>query len=160
MINQLYIFTVGTNVIADEWNANFKALQDSNEQCLQAVTDAKEALAFENGDLSGVYSALRAKPNSFEIPTDTVIVQPECEYYKSLSDGQDLNIEIPKGFQSQARIVINISDNRNLEPINILYDGEYILSTGGQKSYNSGYYFVFIYETNNTAYVKLISTGA
>lgn len=158
MINQLYVFTFGTNVIAGEWNANFNAIKDSNEQCFEAILDAQDSLAFPDGDLSGVYDAIRARPNSFEIPTDTVVVQPECEHYKTLLNGQDLNIRIPSGFNSQARVLIQIQDDRDLMPIQILYDNQYIVSTGGQQTYKSGYYYVFIYETNNTAYVKLIST--
>lgn len=158
MINQIYVFTVGANVVADEWNANFNILRDSNEQCDEATKDAQNALAFPDGDLSGVYNAVRARPNSFEIPTDTVIVQPECEHYKVLSSGQDLKIQIPKGFNSQARVLIKIPDDRSLIPIAVLYNGTKVISVGSQKSYKSGYYFAFVYEMNNTAYVKLIST--
>ena len=158
MINQIYIFTVGANIVADDWNANFNALRNSNDECSKAVEDAQNELAFPDGDLSGIHDALRARPNSFEIPTDTVIVQPECEHYKVLSSGQDLKIQIPKGFNSQARVVIKIPDDRDLMPISILYKGTYVMSTGGQQSYKSGYYFVFIMEINNTAYVKLLST--
>lgn len=158
MINQIYVFTVGANVVADDWNANFNILRDSNEQCDEAIKDAQNALAFPDGDLSGVYNAVRARPNSFEIPTDTVIVQPECEHYKVLSSGQDLKIQIPKGFNSQARVLIKIPDDRSLIPIAVLYDGTKVISVGSQQSYKSGYYFAFIYEMNNTAYVKLIST--
>jgi hypothetical protein len=158
MINQTYVFTVGANVVADDWNANFNVLCDSNKQCDEAIKDAENALAFPDGDLSGVYNAVRARPNSFEIPTDTVIVQPECEHYKVLSSGQDLKIQIPKGFNSQARVLIKIPDNRSLIPIAVLYNGTKVISVGSQKSYKSGYYFAFVYEMNNTAYVKLIST--
>lgn len=158
MINQIYVFTVGANVVADDWNANFNILRDSNEQCDEAIKDAQNALAFPDSDLSGVYSAVRARPNSFEIPTDTVLVQPECEHYKVLSSGQDLKIQIPKGFNSQARILIKVPDDRNLIPIAVLYEGTKVTSVGSQKSYKSGYYFAFVCEMNNTAYVKLIST--
>lgn len=158
MINQMYIFTVGANVVAEEWNANFNVLRNSNEECLKAVEDAQNELAFPDSDLSGVHDALRARPNSFEIPTDTVIVQPECEHYKVLSSGQDLKIQIPKGFNSQARILIKVPDERSLIPVSVLYNGTHTISTGGQQTYKSGYYFVFVLEMNNTAYVKLVNT--
>lgn len=154
----MFVFSVDTNVVAEEWNSNFNVLQNSNDNCVEAIEDAGNTLAFPDGDLSGVYRAVRAKPNSFEIPTDTVIVQPECEHYKVLSNAQDLNIQIPEGLNSQARVLIKVPDNRSLEPVNILYPGTKVISTGGQQSYQSGYYFVFILEINNTAYVKIIST--
>lgn len=162
MINQLYTFTVGTYVVADEWNANFKALANSNADCVQAIEDAEVSVAFPDGDLSGVFDAVRAKPNSFAIAGDTVVVQPECEYYKSLADGEELAIQIPYGFNAEARIAIKISNDRSLLPFSILYDGEKTVNYGfyNYNYFRAGYYYIMIYEANGLAQVKLIWTGA
>ena len=160
MINQLYTFTVGTYVVADEWNANFKALANSNTDCVQAIEDAEVSVAFPDDDLTQLFNAVRKKPNSFAIAGSTVIVQPECEYYKALADGEDLAIQIPTGLNAEARIAIYLPSERSLLPFSVLYDGKTTINDGGYIYFRAGYYFILIYETNGLAQVKLIWTGA
>lgn len=159
MINQLYTFTVGTYVVADEWNANFKALANSNADCVQAIEDAKMSVAFPDDDLTRLFNAVRKKPNSFAIAGSTVIVQPECEYYKALTAGEDLAIQIPTGLNAEARVLIQIQDYRSLLPFSIGYSGTTIINHYNDVGYDAGYYYVMIYETNGVAQVKLIWTG-
>lgn len=162
MINQLYTFTVGTYVVADEWNSNFKALANSNADCVQAIADAEVSVAFPDEDLTQLFNAVRKKPNSFAIAGSTVIVQPECEYYKALADGEDLAIEIPVGLNAESRIAIKISDNRELLPFSVLYDGKKTVNYGfyNYNYFRAGYYYIMIHEANGLAQVKLIWTGA
>lgn len=159
MINQLYTFTVGTYVVADEWNANFKALANSNADCVQAIADAEVSVVFPDDDLTQLFNVVRKKPNSFAIPGDTVTVAPECEYYKTLANGQDLAIQIPTGLNAEARVLIRIQEDRSLLPFSVNYDGIANVNYGLYNVFNSGYYYVMIYETNGVAQVKLIWTG-
>lgn len=159
MINQLYTFTVGTYVVADEWNANFKALANSNADCVQAIEDAEVSVAFPDDDLTQLFNAVRKKPNSFAIAGTTVIVQPECEYYKALADGEDLAIQIPTGLNAEARVVIRTTDDRSLLPFSILYSGDTNITYGEDMVFPAGIYYIMIYETAGQAQVKLIWTG-
>ncbi len=159
MINQLYTFTVGTYVVADEWNANFKALANSNADCVQAIEDAEVSVAFPDDDLTQLFNAVRKKPNSFAIAGSTVIVQPECEYYKALADGEDLAIQIPTGLNAEARVVIRTTDDRSLLPFSILYSGDTNITYGEDMVFPAGIYYIMIYETAGQAQVKLIWTG-
>lgn len=159
MINQLYTFTVGTYVVADEWNANFKALANSNADCVQAIEDAEVSVAFPDDDLTQLFNAVRKKPNSFAIAGSTVIVQPECEYYKTLADGEDLAIQIPTGLNAEARVIIRTTDDRSLLPFSVLYSGDTNITYGEDMVFPAGIYYIMIYETAGQAQVKLIWTG-
>lgn len=159
MINKLYSFTLGTYVVADEWNANFKALANSNADCVQAIKDAEVSVAFPDGDLTQLFNAVHKKPNSFAIAGSTVIVQPECEYYKALTDGEDLAIQIPTGLNAEARVIIRTSDDRSLLPFSILYNGDTNITYGEDMVFPAGIYYIMIYETAGQAQVKLIWTG-
>lgn len=159
MINQLYTFSSGSNIVADEWNVNFSIIDKSNTDCAVAIIDANDSIAFSDGDLTGVYSAVRAKNNSFLIPDYAVTISPECEYYKSLANGSDLAITIPDGFNSESRIAIRILNNRTLLPFSILYSGNLTINYGEYAIFAAGYYYIMIYESNNNAIVKLIWTG-
>lgn len=160
MINQLNIFSPGVYVVADEWNANFQALSRSNADCAEAITDAEEQLAFPDGDLSGVFAAVRGKPNSHAISGNNVIVEPEQEYYKSLSSGEDLNIQINAGLNAEARILIYVPDDRSLKPFSVNYNGTTtIINHYNNVGFDAGYYYIMIYETNGIAWIKLIWTG-
>ena len=159
MINQLYTFTVGTYVVADEWNANFKALANSNADCVQAIEDAEVSVAFPDDDLTQLFNVVRKKPNSFAIAGSTVIVQPECEYYKALADGEDLAIQIPTGLNAEARVIIRITDDRSLLPFSVLYSGDTNITYGEDMVFPAGIYYIMIYETAGQAQVKLIWTG-
>ena len=159
MINKLYSFTFGTFVVADEWNANFKALANSNADCVKAIEDAKVSIAFPDNDLTQLFNAVRKNPNSFAIAGSTVIVQPECEYYKALTDGEDLAIQIPTGLNAEARVIIRTSDNRSLLPFTVLYSGDTNITYGEDMVFPAGVYYIMIYETAGQAQVKLIWTG-
>ncbi|MCQ2574557.1 MAG: hypothetical protein MJ156_00430 [Alphaproteobacteria bacterium] len=160
MINQLYTFSGGSYVVADEWNANFSALQTSNVNCDQAITDANNIVAFPDSDLSQLYAALNAQLNSFQIPGTSVVVSAENEYWKVLGDSQTLTISVPTGMNGESRVVFKTGNDRSVRPITFSYSGtiNYIDDTNTWKK--AGVKFVFLYETNNNLYVKLLSTGA
>lgn len=162
MITELYTFTPGSYVVADEWNANFRVLYNSNVAHLEAINDAWATVAFPTSDLSSVYAAVRNQPNSFAIPGNTVTLSPECEYYKTLASGEDLAINIPSGMNAEARVLIRIQEDRSLLPFSINYVGSSIINYGfyDYLYFRSGYYYVMIYETNGVAQVKLVWTGA
>ena len=126
---------------------------------MEAIVDAQATIAFPDSDLTDVYNAVRAYPNSFAIPGNTVTVAPECEYYKTLVNGQDLAINIPTGLNAEARVLIRIQEDRSLLPFSVNYDGTLIVNHYNNFVFRSGYYYVMIYETNGVAQVKLIWTG-
>lgn len=161
MITQLYVFTPGSYVVADEWNANFRTIYKENMLHTEAIDDAYDVIAFPTSDLSGVFASIKSQPNSYNIPGNTVIVAPEQEYYKVLSSGQDLSINIPTGLNAESRIIISFANDRPLAtpPFNINYDGTKIETIGNITEYKAGTYFIFIYETNNVAQIKVVKTG-
>lgn len=159
MITELYTFSPGSYVVAEEWNTNFRTLYNANLAHLEAINDAWDTVAFPTSDLTDVYNAVRSQLNSFAIPGNTVTVAPECEYYKTLANGQDLVINIPTGLDAEARVLIRIQDDRSLLPFSVNYDSTLILDHYDNFTFWSGYYYVMIYETNGVAQVKLIWTG-
>lgn len=159
MIIQLYTFAPGSYVVADEWNANFRTIYNANLAHVEAIQDMNNKLAFKNGDLSGVYAAVRSQPNSFEISGIAVTVAPECEYFKVLGSGEDLVINIPTGLNAEARVLIQIQDDRSLLPFSVGYSGTTIINHYDNYVFRAGYYYLMIYEANGVAQVKLIWTG-
>lgn len=159
MIKELYVFSPSSFVVAEEWNANFRVLYNTVSAHMEAIVDAQAKIAFPNSDLTGVYNAVRAEPNSFAISGNTVTVAPECEYYKTLANGEDLVINIPTGLNAEARVLIRIQKDRSLLPFSVNYDGTLIVNHYNNFVFRSGYYYVMIYETNGVAQVKLIWTG-
>lgn len=159
MITQLYTFSVGSYVVADEWNANFRTIYNTNLAHYEAIQDAYNTLAFPSSDLSDVYAAVRSQPNSFEISGTAITVAPECEYFKVLGSGEDLVLNIPTGLNAEARVLIQIQDDRSLLPFSIGYSGTTIINHYDNYVFHAGYYYVMIYETNGVAQVKLIWTG-
>lgn len=159
MITQLYTFTLGSYVVADEWNANFRTIYNTNLAHVEAIQDAYNTLAFQGSDLSDVYTAVRSQPNCFEISGTAVTVAPECEYFKVLGSGEDLVINIPTGLNAEARVLIQIQDNRSLLPFSVGYSGTTIINHYDNYVFRAGYYYIMIYETNGVAQVKLIWTG-
>ena len=146
-------------MIAEEWNANFRVLYNTTLAHMEAIADAQANIAFPNSDLTGVYNAVRSQLNSFAIPGNTVTVAPECEYYKTLANGQDLVINIPTGLNAEARVLIRIQENRSLLPFSVNYSGTKIINHYDNYVFRAGYYYIMIYETNGVAQVKLIWTG-
>jgi hypothetical protein len=161
MITELYVFSPSSYVVAEEWNANFRVLYNTTLAHMEAITDAQATIAFPDSDLTDVYNAVRSQLNSFAIPGNTVTVAPECEYYKTLANGQDLVINIPTGLNAEARVLIRIQEDRTLLPFSINYDGTVDIDYGfyDYLYFRSGYYYVMIYETNGLAQAKLIWTG-
>lgn len=165
MITQLYVFSPSSYVVADEWNANFRTLYNANLAHLEAINVAWDTVAFPTSDLTGVFNAVRSQPNSFAIDGSssvaTVLVAPECEYYKTLANGQDLLIQIPSGgLNAEARVLIQLQEDRNQLPFDVTYDGgTLILDHDDSFTFWSGYYYIMIYEANGVAQAKLIWTG-
>lgn len=161
MITELYTFSPSSYVVAEEWNANFRVLYNTTLAHMEAIVDAQATIAFPNSDLTDVYNAVRSQLNSFAIPSNTVTVAPECEYYKTLANGQDLVINIPTGLNAEARVLIRIQDDRTLLPFSITYAGTTDIDYGfyNYNYFRSGYYYIMIYEANGVAQAKLIWTG-
>lgn len=159
MINQLYTFSGGSYVVADDWNANFGALNTSNENCGEAIEDAQDALAFPNSDLSSLFAALNSQLNSFHIPSNSITVEAQCEYYRTLNETQVLTVTVPAGMKSEARIIFSVPNDRITRPIQFNYTGTVNYQEDITAWNTAGTKFVFLYETNSNLYVKLLSTG-
>lgn len=159
MITELYIFTPGAYVVADEWNANFKTLYQVNIEHSTAITDAYNELAFPNSDFTALFNAVKSQYNSYAIAGNTVSVNVENEYYKTLSSGEDLVINVPTGMCGEARVLIQLQEDRSLLPFSVNYAGTTIINHYNNYTFWAGYYYIMIYETNGVAQVKLIWTG-
>jgi hypothetical protein len=159
MITELYLFSPGSYVVADEWNANFKTLYKVNIEHSTAITDAYNDIAFPNSDLTAVFNAVKSQYNSHHIGGDTVYVSVENEYYKTLSSDENLAIEIPIGMCGEARVLIQLQEDRALLPFSVNYAGTTIINHYNSNAFWAGYYYIMIYETNGVAQVKLIWTG-
>lgn len=160
MITQLYIFSPGSYVVAEEWNANFSVLNQACELHYEAIEDAYSTLLFPDSDYTQLFNRLRAEKNSYEIPNLGVILSPETEYYKTIPNGSDLTISIPPSFSSEARIILRTQDDRTLLPFSVTYAGTVQESYGEDMVFPAGIYYILIYVLNNVAQVKLIWTGA
>lgn len=158
MIIQLYTFSPGSYVIAEDWNANFRVLYKTNVSHEEAVVDAQALIAFPNSDLTDLFAAINNQLNSFAIAGNVVTVSAESEYYKTLSSGQELVINIPSGICAGVRIIFRIQEDRSLKPFTINYDGTIIENAGDITQYTAGTYFMFIYETNDIAQIKIVKT--
>lgn len=167
MIIELYTFAPGSYVVADEWNANFRTVYKANLAHVEAIQDMNNKLAFKNGDLSGVYAAVRSQPNSYAVAmsgnSTTVNVSPEQEYYLDtpVSSSQEFMINITDGMRgAEARILFELSEDRSTMPFSVSYSGgTTIINHYNNYVFRAGYYYVMIYETNGVAQVKLIWTG-
>lgn len=162
MINQLYTFTVGTYVVADEWNANFKALANSNADCVQAIEDTEVSVAFPDDDLTQLFNAVRKRPDSEAFTSTeqsiTLNMVAGKEYYGILTGTQDLFLSIPRNMNGEARVAVRVDQERDLRFFETTEGA--IINDGGFDKFRAGYYFILIYETNGLAQVKLIWTGA
>jgi hypothetical protein len=161
MITELYTFSPSSYVVAEEWNANFRTLYKVNVAHEEAITDAQAQVAFPNSDLTSLFSAVRNQLNSFAIPGNTVAIAPEYEYYKILSSGQDLVINIPDSMAGEARVLLNVQETRTLMPFIINYSGTQNISYGFYKYmyFRPGYYYVMLHVSNGLAQAKVIWTG-
>lgn len=160
MINQLYTFSIGSYVVADEWNANFRVIDESNKDCESAIEDAEDAVAFPTDDLTLLFNSVKNKQNSFAIAGNNVVISPQSEYYKTLANGSDLNITIPDDFSSEARIILKTQNDRTLLPFTVSYGGETNIRYGLDLVFPAGLYYIMIYAINGVAQIKLLWTGA
>lgn len=160
MIIELYTFSPGSYVVADEWNANFKVLYNSNLAHTEAIVDAQNQYAFPNSDFYDIFAAVRNRPNSHLINNLLVNVAPEQEYYKILANGEILTINVEQGLNAEARILIQLPDLRTDFPFVITYSGQQVIMYGDYKYFNPGYYYIMIYETNGLLQAKFIEIGA
>lgn len=171
MITQLYNFSVGSFVVAEEWNANFRVLKDYCDAHSIAINDAYQIFAFPDSDLSVVFNAVRAYPNvKTNMAYISFLVDNNNEYYVgNLPPQQPVNIVIKEGLNGECRIIFDLPELMTLEPpIAIWYKGVRItpgdntedcyVNVGAYDYYNPGKYYVFVHEQNGKAQVKLVST--
>lgn len=159
MIIQLYTFSPSSYVVADEWNANFQTIYNTNILHVEAIIDAYATVAFPNSDFTDLFSSVYSQPNSYFVPGNTILVRPAQEYYKVLSSGQDLTINIPTGLNSESRIWVQTQEDSALMPFIINYSGTKQESYGTITSFTAGTYVLFIYETNGLAQIKITKIG-
>lgn len=160
MITELYNFAPGSYVVADEWNGNFSALYKTSLYHEEAIQDLTNSVAFPNSDLSAVFNAVRNSPNSHFIEGNSVLVSVEQEYYKTLSNSEDLNITVPLGLNGEVRVLIKIQNLRTEFPFVINYNGQINIYYEDYKYFNPGFYYIFMAESNGLLQVKLIEIGA
>lgn len=158
MITQLYTFSPGSYVVAEEWNANFRTIEKANVLHAETIVDAKATIAFPDSDMTDLFAAVNKQLNSFAVSGNTITISPETEYYKTLSSGQDLIINIPTGLCANARVIIRIQEDRSLQPFTINYSGTKQETLGLITEFTAGTYILFIYETNGLAQIKITKT--
>jgi hypothetical protein len=162
MITQLYVFSPGSYVVAEEWNANFRALLETNIAHEEAIVDANSIILFQGGDYSAVYARVDNEVNSF-LASNTILPKPDCEYYRDLQGADEqITVNVSTGqLNGEARIIIKTSNNRTLTPIVITYNGsqdDVVWPNGIAQWYLAGMKFVFLLERNGKLYVKMIAT--
>lgn len=172
MIAQLYQFSIGSYVIAEEWNANFRTLKEYCSEHIIAFQDSYDNLAFPNSDLTQVFNAVS---NSLNVetnrPYDAVNVTNNKEFYVGpVPAQQQVHIYIPQGLNGESRVIFTLPELMTSDaPILVTYNGVTVslrdktadcyVDAGSYPYYNSGLYYVMIHELNGKAQVKLISTG-
>lgn len=173
MIIQLYEFSVGSYVVAEEWNSNFRTLKEYSLSHKQTIEDAYNVLAFPNSDLSTVFSVIRTRSNVItNEPYDAVDVERNKEIYVgTVPAQQQVSIYIPRGLNGESRVIFTLPELMTISaPILVYYDGVAVttlkdktgdcyVDAGYYPYYNAGMYYVMIHELNGKAQVKLISTG-
>lgn len=163
MIYELYSFSPGTFVVADEWNANFKTLYNTSSAHTESIEDAVNMIAFYDSDMTDIYNAVRLRKDSDYIFNTNVQVLAGHEYYRTLGTGERLSIEIPdRGISGECRILIELQDQRTQLPFSVSYTGTTDIDFGyyDYEYFVPGYYYIMIYENNGLAQIKLIWTGA
>lgn len=161
MINQLYTFSVGQYVVADEWNANFSVINDSNSACATGVVDANAAIMFPASETSALFAAIDNSANSFFNDGRTLDVMVNCEYYENLSDSDDLTISVGH-IKGESRIILHTGNTRSLCPISFNYIGgaTAVDFISDRRVWGSpGYKFIFLYEFNNRLNVRMTNAN-
>lgn len=178
MIVSLYSFSVGSYVVAEEWNANFRVLHDYCVEHAQALEDAYQVLAFPDSDLSDVFAVCRNYPNvEMNQAYTSFSVDRNKEYYigspgnpNALPAQTQVHINITEGLEGEARVIFRLPELMTSNPpILVEYKGVIVtprdssadcyVDTGYYNYYKPGTYYVMIHEQNGKAQVKLISTG-
>jgi hypothetical protein len=167
MITQLYVFSPGSYVVAEEWNSNFRVLYQTASAHTEAINDAYATIAFPDSDMSGVFAQVRARDDSHFIPGTAAVVAVDIaashEYYKTLATGQDLFINISQTMNGEARILLQLQEDRQLMPFDAAFaggfQGEVIINHYNNYVFRAGFYYIMIYVTNGVAQLKLIWTG-
>jgi hypothetical protein len=168
MITELYTFTPGFYVVADEWNANFSVLSNVAEQHNEAVIDGYNLLAFPNGDLSGVFENVDARPNSVQFTgTSIAILSPNMEYWQNrletITADQQLVIRVGK-INGEARVFFQTSSTRDiaLPPFLINYDGgdaNIDFVDDSRVWQDAGIKCLLFYELNDKLNVRMVKAG-
>lgn len=160
MIIELYTFSPGSFVVADEWNANFRTLRKIALEHTESIEDGFASIAFPDSDLTAIFNSIRSRPNSHSFTGNSITesqLYAEQEYYGEVSS--QLNVTIPVGMSGEARILVHLLSDQSLMPFNINYSGTKIVDHYNNNVFREGYYYLMIYESNNVAQVKVIWTG-
>lgn len=173
MIIQLYEFSVGSYVVAEEWNTNFRTLKECCISHRLSIQDAYNEIAFPTSDLTQVFNAIKGWPNVISNSSyDAVFVKNNYEVYVGPVPSQtQVQIHIPAGMNGESRVIFTLPELMTSDaPILVYYNGVAVttlkdkngdcyVDAGAYPYYNAGTYYVMIHELNGKAQVKLISTG-
>ena len=176
MITQLYDFAPGSYVVADEWNGNFSALYKTNVFHAEEVQYFRDNLAFTTALLSPeIYEVAASFPNSRLIEGLDVFLYPGQEYYKNLPAGSQLRIFPTEDFYGEARILVNVQEQRVgeankpfvfMESSNI--QGSFYMGYNDDLNFIPGYYYIMAFgydelveehTTRHFVKLKVIWTG-
>ena len=160
MITQLYVFSPGSFVVAEEWNANFRVLLNTNLIHQESIVDASDVIMTTSDDYTQIYNAVNSKKNSQDAAGLSIQVLVDNEYRKSLSAGQQLVANVGR-ISGEARIILQTAQNDVLSPLQINYAGgneNVVWENGIAQWYAAGMKFVFLLERNGKLYVKMIAT--
>lgn len=162
MIYELYSFSPGTFVVADEWNSNFTVLNNNANVQEEAIIDGNNELALKSGDLSGVYARTNAQPNSTIISGLSFnVTSPNQEFWlgNDLAPDQQLNINVQK-IKGEVRILFKTDGNiRDFSPINLTYAGgsEAIDFIEDSRTWsNNKTKVLFLYEMNDRLNARIV----
>lgn len=166
MITELYTFSPGSYVVADEWNANFSTLFNVAGQHSEAITDAYNLVAFYTSDLSLVYARVDVQQNSYSFSgTALEIKSPNVEYWQNrveeITDSQELVVTVGH-INGEARVIFRTSTDRSLTPVTVNYAGgaENINFIDDSRVWQeAGTKVLFFYESNNKLNVRMAKAG-
>lgn len=176
MITQLYEFSVGSYVVAEEWNANFRVLKDFCVEHTLSIADAYNSVAFSNSDLTQVFNKIRGWANvltnqPYNAQNGLILDRNKEFYIQALPEQQQVHLQIPTNMNGECRVIFTLPELMTSDaPILIYYKGAAVttlrdkvgdcyIDAGAYPYYNAGLYYVMIHELNGKAQVKLISTG-
>ena len=168
---------MGSFVVAEEWNSNFRVLRTFCEEHTLSIDDAYQTMAFPDSDLTYVFSSIRRTDVNVKMnqPYISFIVDRNKEYYVGSPNNPNVlpaqtpvNITIREGLEGECRVIFKLPELMTLEPpIKIKYKGVIVqpkdssadcyVNTGYYNYFNPGLYYVMIHEQNGKAQVKLVS---